>query len=207
MTEPGVRPPYRIETERTLLRCWSPSDAALLRASLDRSDAHLRPWIPFMKDEPRALEETADWLRARRESFDGGEDWCYGVFSPDESELIGETMLFGRAGPDALEIGYWTDVTQTRRGYCTEGAAAMARIAFEVFAVDRVEIWCAPGNPASAAIPAKLGFEHEATLKRRMVDTEGVRLDLMVWSLFAHDYPDSHANDFTIRTVPKYRDR
>ena len=69
MTEPGVRPPYRIETERTLLRCWSPSDAALLRASLDRSDTHLRPWIPFMKDEPRALEETADWLRARLESL------------------------------------------------------------------------------------------------------------------------------------------
>lgn len=46
---------YRIETSRLLMRCWSPSDARQLRTCLDDNDQHLRPWIPFMKDEPRGI--------------------------------------------------------------------------------------------------------------------------------------------------------
>ena len=53
-TKPPVA--YRVETPRLVLRCWSPEDAPELRRALDDSDQHLRPWIPFMKDEPRNLE-------------------------------------------------------------------------------------------------------------------------------------------------------
>jgi RimJ/RimL family protein N-acetyltransferase len=186
-------------TERLHMRCWSPEDAPLVRESLDRSDAHLRPWIPFMKSEPRTLEETGEWLRGRRAWFDRDEHYSYALFSPDESTLIGEAMLLGRAGPDALEVGHWIDVDQGGNGYATEATAAMTRAAFELAGVDRVEIWCAPGNPASAAVPRKLGYEHEATLADRGVNCDGERHDLMVWSLFAKGYPDSVSNDLTLQ--------
>jgi len=38
-----------------------------------------------------------------------------------------------------------------------------------------------------------LGFAHEATLKKRGLDSEGRNCDLMIWSLFADDYPGSPA--------------
>jgi RimJ/RimL family protein N-acetyltransferase len=58
---------------------------------------------------------------------------------------------------------------------------------------------CAPENTASARIPARLGFTHEATLKKRAVDTDGVARDLMVWSLFAEDYLASPAAQLAYR--------
>lgn len=184
---------YRVETDRLVLRCWSPEDAPRLRSALDACDAHLRPWIPFMKDEPRSLEQTAEWLRGIRAAFDSDQMYRYAVFDTDEAKILGENMLLKRVGPGGLEIGYWTHKDAVGTGIASEASCAMIWVAFEIEKVDRVEIMCAPENTASASIPARLGFSHEATLKKRALDSEGEICDLMVWSLFASDYASSPA--------------
>lgn len=189
---------YRIETPRLLLRCWSPEDALAWREAVDESDAHLRPWIPFMKDEPRTLEETAEWLRSLRVLFDSDQAWRYGVFSREDGTLLGENVLLDRVGPGGLEVGYWTRAGSDGKGYATEATSAMIRVAFEIAGAERVEIHCAPGNLASAAIPAKLGFTHEATLEKRAPDTGGEVHDLMIWTMFADRYPGSPARQVDI---------
>lgn len=190
---------YRIETERLVLRCWSPLDAPRLRTALDVCDDHLRPYVPFMKHEPRTLEQTAQWLRGHRAAFDSDGMYRYAVFDADEKNLLGENMLLSRVGPGALEIGYWTHMNAVGRGFATESTSVMIRVAFDIEKMDRVEIICTPDNTASAAIPAKLGFTHEATLKQRAHDTNGEVCDLMVWSLFANDYASSPAAKITFR--------
>ena len=190
---------YRVETDRLVLRCWSPGDAPVLRAALDACDAHLRPMIPFMKDEPRSLEQTARWLREIRAAFDLGQMFRYAIFDTAEQNLLGENMLLARVGPGGLEIGYWTHKDAIGKGFATEATCAMIRVAFEIEKVKRVEIMCAPENKASASIPARLGFTHEATLKKRALDSEGNYQDLMAWSLFADDYPASPAANIRFR--------
>ena len=189
---------YRVETGRLLLRCWDPADAPLLRAAIDANDDHLRPHIPFMKDEPRSLQQTADWLRGHRAAFDSDKMYRFAVFDAGGQTLLGENMLIDRVGPGGLEIGYWTHRDAVGEGIATEATCAMVRLAFETRHVERIEIMCAPANSASAAIPAKLGFTHEATLKSRGMDADGNPCDLMVWSLFAADYPSSPAAKLTI---------
>ena len=196
---PKIHTAYRVETQRLVLRCWSPADAPLLRAALDACDTHLRPWIPFMKDEPRSLEQTALWLRGHRAAFDMGTMYRYAVFDRTEQNLLGENMLMARVGPGGLEIGYWTHKDAVGRGIANEATCAMIRVAFDIEKAERVEIMCAPENRASASIPERLGFTHEATLKKRAVDTQGVSRDLMVWSLFAQDYPSSPAAGLAYR--------
>ena len=190
---------YRVETDRLVLRCWSPGDAPVLRAALDACDAHLRPMIPFMKDEPRSLQQTALWLRGHRAAFDLDQMYRYAVYDASEQNLLGENMLLARVGPGGLEIGYWTHKDATGKGIATEASSAMIRVAFDIEKVKRVEIMCAPENSASASIPARLGFTHEATLKKRALDSDGEVRDLMVWSLFAEDYPSSPAAKITLR--------
>ena len=80
-----------------------------------------------------------------------------------------------------------------RRLQEAETAAALTKVAFEVHGVDRVEIHCDPANVRSAAVPKKLGFAHEATLRRRTLSGDGGRGDSMVWTLFAQQYPGSPA--------------
>lgn len=188
-------PAYRVETERFVARCWEPEDAPLVRAVLDVSDEHLRPWIPFMKEEPRSLADTAARIRTLRASFDSDEEYRFAMFEPGErSVLIGGTGLFKRVGPSAMEIGYWVGAPHNGRGFATEAAAAMVRLAFEVEKVDRVEIHCDAPNVASARIPAKLGFVHEATLARRALESTGQTFDLMIWTMFSDQYPGSPAS-------------
>lgn len=38
--------PYRIETARLVIRCYDRADAPLLKAAVDASVEHLRPWMP-----------------------------------------------------------------------------------------------------------------------------------------------------------------
>jgi RimJ/RimL family protein N-acetyltransferase len=184
---------YRIETSRLLMRCWSPADARQLRASLDDNSRHLRPWIPFMKDEPLSLEQTVERLRGIRASFDLRQHYRYAVFDAGGEKLLGENILLGRVGPGAFEIGYWIDRHAAGQGFASEATCALIRVAFEIEKVDRLEIHVEPGNAASTAIPLKLGFTHEATLPRRASNSEKNFCDLMIWSLFAQDYPATPA--------------
>jgi RimJ/RimL family protein N-acetyltransferase len=189
---------YRIETERLVIRCYAPSDAAAMRATLDRGSEHLHPWIPWMKDEPRTRAQTGEWLRQRRSDFDLDKNYCYGIFDAQERELIGETGLYTRAGPNAREIGYLVARGFEGKGFASEAAAAMTRVAFENDGMDRVEIHCGSANTASARIPEKLGFTHETTLSRRGLGTDDSIFDLMLWRLFAADYEGSPASELRL---------
>lgn len=183
---------YRVETPRLVLRCWSPKDAPALRAALDESDAHLRPWIPFMKDEPRSLSATVDWLRQHRAAFDVGKNFRFAVFLKD-GRLAGENMLLKRVGPGALEIGYLTHLGFEGQGYASEATAALVKLAFEVYSARRLEIHHAAANQASGRIPERLGFTHEATLRDHIEDTEGHLHNMLIWCLHASEYAGSPA--------------
>lgn len=56
-------PAYRIHTARLVIRCWNPADAPLLKAAVDASLDHLRPWMPWAENEPQELDKKIDGLR------------------------------------------------------------------------------------------------------------------------------------------------
>jgi len=198
----GPPAPYRIETERLVIRCYDPADAALLKEAVDSSLEHLRPWMPWAESEPQTLEEKTELMRYFRSSFDKGENFTYGIFRADETELLGGTGLHERIGPGGLEIGYWIRASATRQGYITESTAALTRVGFEICDADRVEIRVEPGNDASMGIPRKLGFLEEATLRRRLPGRAGggPLRDVTIFTMFREDFdlaiaPALHAFD------------
>ncbi len=183
-------PAYRIETERLVVRCYNPSDAQMLANSVNESREHLKPWMPWAHTEPEPFDVIADRVTRFRGEFDLGEDFIYAIFNKDESRLIGGTGLHTRIGSEQLEIGYWIHKDYTNKGLVTESTAALVKVAFEIIHVHRVEIHCDPGNVASAAIPRKLGFTYEGTLraKTRFLDRWS---DSMVWGLLDMEYLNS----------------
>jgi RimJ/RimL family protein N-acetyltransferase len=185
----GPPAPYRIETERLVIRCYEPRDAPLVKEAVDSSLEHLRPWMPWAEAEPQTLEEKISLLRGFRSRFDAGEDFPYGIFDPAESEQLGGTGLMPRVGPGGLEIGYWMRASATRQGFMTESTAALTRVGFEVCAADRIEIRVEPRNEASLGVPRKLGFVEETTLRRRLPGREGGPLrDVTIFTMFREDF-------------------
>jgi RimJ/RimL family protein N-acetyltransferase len=185
-----LTPAYRIVTPQLIIRCYNPSDAQLLQTSVTESLEHLLPWMPWAADEPKPLETRVEHLRQFRSKFDTGQDFVYGIFNPQETRLMGGTGLHTRIGGEALEIGYWIHKDFINHGYATETSAALTKVAFEVSKVNRVEIHCAIENVRSAAVPRKLGYTLDGTLRRRGF-ASGRAVDQMVWSMFANEYPSS----------------
>lgn len=193
MSTPYLGPAYRIESERLVIRCYNPKDAPLLQKSVQESVEHLRPWMPWVKDEPEELKVKIERLRDFRADFDLSKNFTYGVFNPSETELVGGTGLHPRVGSNAFEIGYWIDVNHINKGYATEISAALTKVAFEIENVNRVEIHYDPNNIRSAAIPKKLGYVYEATLRNRCENFKGEPKDSMIWSLLREEYLNSPA--------------
>src|SRR4051794_13039789 len=187
-------PPYRIETERLVLRCYDPADAPLVKDAVDSSLDHLGPWMPWAQ-APASLDETVALLRSFRAQFDLDQNWIYGIFAPDGAEVLGGTGLHARVAPGGLEIGYWIRAGRTGSGLATEAAAVQSRVAIELCGADRVEIHVDPANAASLAVPRRLGFREEATLRRRLapVDPAEPARDAVVFSLLAEELPSSPA--------------
>jgi len=199
MTDARPGPAYRIETDRLVVRCYQPGDAALLKTAIDASLDALRPWMPWALAEPEPLAAKVQRLREFRGRFDLGQDFTYGVFDRGETELVGSTGLHTRLGPGAREIGYWVHAAHTGQGLATEIAGALTRVGFEVERLHRIEIHCAPDNVRSMAVARKLGYIHEATLRKRVTGADGTLRDTMIWTLFGSDYPASPAAAMTVR--------
>jgi RimJ/RimL family protein N-acetyltransferase len=136
-----------------------------LKEAVDSSLEHLRPWMPWAHEEPQPLESKVELLRGFRGRFDLGQDFVYGIFFADESEAVGGTGLHTRRGEGIFEIGYWIRSGRAGEGLCTEATAALTRVGFEVCEIGRIEIRVDPANEPSLAIPRKLGFVEEGTLR------------------------------------------
>ena len=190
-----AEPPRRIVTERLLLRPYEARDALLHKEAVDSSLEHLRTFMDWAWSAPEPEAVIRRRLRDFRRLFDRGDDWIYGLFTPDGSELVGGCGLHRRVGVEALEIGYWIRASRVRQGLATEAAGALTRVAFERCGVIRTEIHVDPANAPSQAVAERLGYVREGVLRQRLppVRPGSGRRDEVVSSLLAEEYTGSPA--------------
>ena len=183
-------PAYRIETARLVLRCCDPSDAPALTRTIRANQEWLAPWLPWAVDP---MDESAQRQRLRRvrSEFDSNKDLGFVVLDPASGQLVGAVGLHRRGLEHEREISYWVDRELAGRGYCSEFTAALARIAFEVEGVHRVQICCDPENVASNRVAEKLGFVREGTLRQRLAFPDGRFVDTLTWGLLAPEFLNS----------------
>lgn len=179
--------PYRIETPQLSLRCWSPAHAEAVKRAEDESREHLSRFMIWAAAGPQTLDDVVAKLRFFRMRFDTDADWLYGAFDR-EGRLVGGCGVHPRVGPGGLEVGYWVHAAHLRRGIATEMAAGLTQAAFLRASTRFVEIRCARSNHASAAIPRRLGFAHEATLPARIEMPGGTFEDALVFTLHRAAY-------------------
>ncbi|HEY2327118.1 MAG TPA: GNAT family N-acetyltransferase [Gaiellaceae bacterium] len=199
MTAEGITtPPYRIETERLVIRCYQPSDAAMMKDAIDSSIEHLARWMPWAQFEPQTLEEKVALVRRFRANFDADDDFAYGVFARDESRQLGGCGLHQRGGQGTFEIGYFVRKDATRQGIATELTAVLTRVAFEIAGAHRVDVKVDPDNDASLGVPRKLGFPDEVLLRAALPpfgDQSGPR-DGVLFTMLASELASSRCVEF-----------
>lgn len=155
--------PERIEHPRFVLRCRDEADAPRFRDVIDRNLDRLRRFMPWARHEPQPVEVLAARIRDAREKFTRGEEWQFGIFSPDESRVLGAIGLHRGAGPGTMEIGFWLCRSAEGQGIVSEATRILTNLALTGLGATRVEIRCDVRNERSAAVPRRLGYVLEAT--------------------------------------------
>jgi len=151
------RLPERIEAAGLLLRRWTVDDADALASLVADNAEHLRPWMPWMAEEPRTMADRIALIQRWEDEWIAGGDVLLAVVH--DGEIAGSCGMHRRIGSGGVELGYWIAVPHLRQGVATAAARALTETALDLPEIDRVEIHHDVNNVASAGIPPKLGFE------------------------------------------------
>ncbi|NJP67693.1 GNAT family N-acetyltransferase [Streptomyces spiramenti] len=148
-----------IRTERLVLRPFTLDDAADTLAFESREDV-----VRYVPYGVRDAEENARQVARRAEQTSLRERDDALVLAVDlDGTVIGYVLLILRDAEHRLgEIGWILHPDHTGRGYATEAARALLRIAFEEADLHRVFARCDARNTASPPVMTRLGMRREA---------------------------------------------
>lgn len=192
-------PLVSIETPRLLIRPWDLDDAAGLKEAIDTSLEHLRPWMPWAQNEPESLDKKRERIARQRAAVFVEGTLQLGVFSRKGSGVFGSVSIRITAASGIANFGYWLRVDEARRGYATEAVLGCMFAAFRGLDVRTAEIYCAPANVRSAALPARLNFLHLEPGVRKTADGRDRVSD--VWQMERARFEEIHGatEDFKFR--------
>src|SRR5258708_36025952 len=151
-------PPERVAHGAVTLRRLRATDAGAVAAAVGASLDRLRPWMPWATPDSADRRSQLARVAEADEMWESGISYIYSVLTADRGALVGEIGLHRRAGDGSIEIGYWIDGTQARRGFGTSAAEAITAVALALPGGSRVGIHCDEANTARPAIPRKLGY-------------------------------------------------
>jgi len=180
--------PVDVEIELQILE---ERDAQGLYRLIDSNRAYLRQWLPWVDSETSVEDSRRFVLRCLQHYLDN-EGFALGIrFHGQLAGVLGCHSLDwpGRK----IEIGYWLGADFQGRGMMTRACRAAVRYAFEKLQINRVTILCATGNLRSRAIPQRLGFTQEGTLREAEWLYDHF-VDLVVYSLLAREWAAQDAD-------------
>jgi len=150
------------------------SDIVLERLKLDHAqelydltDAnreYLKEWLPWL-DHIKSSNDTKTFIGTAIKEFSKG--------GAPNFAIIHCGNICGVAGFHKVDkqhgigtIGYWLAQKYTGQGIITIATEELLNFGFDGFNLNKIEIRCAEGNVKSRAIPERLGFKYEATLRQ-----------------------------------------
>lgn len=173
-------------TENAELRLLEPRHADEMYALVEQNREHLGRWLSWVASR-RSVTGTAQYITQCLQRFaEDGSPLC-GIWS--HGKLAGVIDLLGiGARSRCAEIGYWLDAGSQRRGLITQACHALVNHAFNVLAVNRIEIRAEPANTRSRAVPERLGFTMEGTL-RQVINMGDRFADRVVYAMLRKEWP------------------
>lgn len=161
--------------------------AEAVYAVVDGDREHLRPWLPWV-DQSTSAEYTRQFIRGALEQFSRNQGFSAALWIDGQ---VAGVIGFHNVNwlNKNVEMGYWLASRFEGRGIATDACCALINYAFDEWKLNRVEIRCATGNTRSAAVPTRLGFTLEGTLREAQFVNDKF-YDLFVYGMLAKDWKD-----------------
>lgn len=162
------------------LRAWSPSDAGFLADIA--GDDHLQRFVAGLPDGAGVAAAEA-WIAAQAEALASGERLDLAVVEVASGRFVGAVSLAAvEPTHRRAELGFWTAPSERRQGVARRAVPLLARWAFDVLALGRLQLLVEPVNMGSVRVAESVGAVQEGMLRDHSL-IAGQRRDVLVYGL------------------------
>lgn len=188
-------PEFIIAPERTaapdfVIRCYRPGDGAQLAQTANSSYEHLKRFMPWARPS-QSVEESEKLVREFFGKYVASTDFVLGIWTSDESKLIGGTGYHLREGPISwrnAEIGMWIAADRAHQGLGTTVLRELLRWGFTAWPWERLSWWCSGSNLASRRVAEKAAMKLDGVLRGHRIDLDGSRQDSYAYSALRREW-------------------
>lgn len=168
------------------LRAYIPGDAEASFAAIDASREYIGAWLDWVEGS-RAPSDVGDFISRSIEGYESGDALNLAIVV--DGTIVGGTG-FNRIEQQhrAGEIGYWLGEAHGGRGVMTRSAAALTNFGFEMLGLHRIEIRADAANVRSRAVPERLGYTLEPTLRDHRLHRDEF-IDTVIYAMLEGDWP------------------
>ncbi|WP_025948805.1 GNAT family N-acetyltransferase [Geobacillus thermocatenulatus] len=153
---------HRLE-EHSWLKLLTMEDAESLFALIDSCRPHLRQWLPWV-DSTKTAADSKAFIFQGLQKFAAGNGFEAGIWHRGQLAGVIGIHYMDRANRKT-SIGYWLGESFQGMVLMTKACKACIDYLFTQQGMNRVEIRCATENHRSRAIPERLGFTNEGTIR------------------------------------------
>ncbi|MEX0799345.1 MAG: GNAT family protein [Bacteriovoracaceae bacterium] len=132
---------------------------------VDKNRDHLRQWLPWV-DSTKKEEDSLAFIESTLQQFERNKSLQCGIwFKGELAGIVGQHRV---DWPNKWSsLGYWLAQEFEGKGIMTKACKGMIHHSFEAQKLNRVEIAVAVDNNKSRAVPERLGFKMEGTLRQK----------------------------------------
>lgn len=154
--------PILLQTERLILRPFTPADIEDLHAQLSDPDA-MRYY-----HHPSSREESEKWLQGILSDYGTNGFGMLAGCLKETGEYAGQAGVMRRQidGRERHYLAYLIRKDLWGNGYATEAARCVVDYAFNDLGIEKVEALIRPDNTASVRVAEKLGMQVESTTQQ-----------------------------------------
>lgn len=149
--------------DKVVLKLLDSINADLLFELTDAGRPYLKEWLPWV-DGTKSVEDTKSFIETTKKQFASNNGFQAGIWY--QGNIAGVIGFHGMNWANrSTSIGYWLCERYRGSGVMTKSCKAIVEYAFRELNINRVEIRCAEKNLRSRAIPERLGFVNEGTIR------------------------------------------
>lgn len=182
--------PERFVGDGFVVRCYDVGDGERLSDAVNESYEELKPWMPWALSH-QSVEVSERLVRQFRGRYLLAQDFVLGIFSADETRLLGGSGFHLREGPlesRCAEIGMFIRSSESGRGLGTRALAAIMQWGFSEWPWLRLSWRCDERNQASVRVAQKAGMQLEGVLRGQLAEVGDGRRNTACYALTKADW-------------------
>ncbi len=146
------------------LHLLTEQDAGAMYQLIEHNRSYLREWLPWV-DFTQSAEDERAFISNTRTQYRDNQSSTYAIWY--QKQIVGTVGYNQLDWPNRkVDIGYWLAAQYQGKGIMTRSCSALIEYAFNDLKFNKVEILCATMNARSCAIPQRLGFTYEGTMRQ-----------------------------------------